>query len=145
MYLLTRECSFYTENNIVLGCFTSIELALSSKQLYISKIQEHGDPHSRQAYFSVCLENDVDAIPLEFQIESCTTVYLLYEESEGFGQVFRDLKHASSSLEETVKIAKATPIDTDGFPTHLMYTELVVDSLRFENDDRSLEDKDIRD
>ena len=138
MYLLIRECSFYTENNIVLGCFTSIELALSSKQLYISHMHDHGDPHSVQGYFDVCLENDVEATPLDYQIEPCTAVYLLYEQSEGFGQVFRELKHASSSLKETIKIAEATPIDAEGFPTHLVYTELVVDSLRFENDDRSL-------
>ena len=138
MYLLIRECSFYTENNIVLGCFTSMELALSSKQLYISQIQENGDPHSKQAYVNVCLNNDVEAILLDYPIEPCKTVYLLYEHSEGFGQVFRDLKHASSSLEEIIKIAKTMSIDALGFPTHLVYTELVVNSLRLENDDHQL-------
>ena len=144
MYLLIRKCSFYTENDIVLGCFTSMELALSAKQLYIAHIRDpnNGDPHSKQGYFSVNLENNVTAIPLGYNqsIDNCTTVYLLYEESEGFGQIFRELKHANSSLEETIKIASALaiPMDTDGFPTHLVYTELVIDSLRFENKDHSL-------
>ena len=140
MYLLIRKCSFYTENDIVLGCFTSMELALSAKQLYIAHIRDpnNGDPHSKQGYFSVNLENNVTAIPLGYSVDTCTTVYLLYEESEGFGQIFRELKHANSSLNETIKIAKAIPIDTDGFPTHLVYTELVIDHLRFENKDHSL-------
>ena len=140
MYLLVRECSFYTENNIVLGCFMDMELALSAKKQYITHIQERGDPHSQQGYKDVCLESDVEAIELDFPIDACTksSVYLLYEQSECFGQVFRDIKCACSSLEKIIEFANTLPIDEDedGFPTCFMYTHLVVDSLRFENDDR---------
>ena len=140
LYLLIRECSFYTENNIVLGCFMSMDLALSAKKLYITHIQERGDPHARQGYKDVCLESDVDAIALDFPIDACTksSVYLLYEESECFGQVFREIKCACSSLEKIIEFANITPIDAEGFPTCFMYTHLVVDSLRFENDDRAI-------
>lgn len=135
MYLLVRTCSCYTENCIVLGCFGTEALALSAKARYIEHLGAQGDPHSEQGYMDVCLEEDVYAEPLDYDLAGCSTVYLLYEESEGFGQVLRGLERACASLDEVLEAARAIEIDPNGFPTCLLYTRLEVDALRFENED----------
>lgn len=59
LYLLVRKLSCYTEADIFLGAFTSVELAWSAKAQYIRRIRTNGDPHEKQGYMTVNLDHDI--------------------------------------------------------------------------------------
>ena len=137
MYLLTRMCSEYTHDNIMLGIFSSQELAEQARERYISETKDN-DPHKHQAYMKVCLEIDVVIDPLDEYTDSINgeTVYILNEQVEGFGQISREILKVSTSLEDILDFAKSKPIDPNGFPMCCyVYNTLLVDRLYYENED----------
>lgn len=137
LFLLVRECSSYTEANIVLGCFRSMESALLAKTEYIVSIGKTSDLHEIQGYMRVCLEDDlhVDHVDVEIEVKrsDARSVFLLFEESDGFGQIDRELKYGTFELSDLIKFAKSNPIVDDGFSACFVYDEIVLDCLRYEN------------
>ena len=59
LYILMRKLSAYTDDDIILGVFTTNSKALAAKQLYIQTVTRDGDPHKRQGYMTVNLKEDV--------------------------------------------------------------------------------------
>lgn len=134
LFLLVRVCSMYTEADIVLGCFRSNELAMTAKNEYIAHVEKHGDAHAIQGYMHVCLEDDLRIEHIDVEIVKDTrSIFLLFQESDAFGQLCRELKYATCDFDDLNKFAKSNPLVEDGFPMCFMYDEIVLDSLRYEN------------
>jgi hypothetical protein len=120
----------YTENDIILGIFRSHELAYKAKETYISYIKD-SDPHAKQAYMKVSLENDVDVVTLDYTDPGGNTIYIYLEEADAFGQVTREIIHISSNLE----YPERTNQECNEFLTSIVYNCLEVEQIYFENED----------
>ena len=73
MYLLKREISPYTSQDLLLGCFHSREKAEDARMQYINMYRDNlkSDPWEKQGYQVVDLEKDVCIVDniLEIQIQ----------------------------------------------------------------------------
>lgn len=57
--LLSRHLSAYTDDDLILGVFRTEEKAMAARRIYIETIERDGDPHARQGYMTVDLQEDV--------------------------------------------------------------------------------------
>ena len=135
-FLLERKCSPYTENNIILGIFDTEGKAEEARARYISEMQVT-DPHYRQGYMTVNLEEDVsvDIIDVESPEEDKKKIFLLLKEMECMGQGFIEKVFASFSEKETeTKFEEALgTVEGERFNTTYLIDELNVNELRYEN------------
>jgi hypothetical protein len=140
MYLIVRTCSIYTDDDIMMGVFSTYDLAQTAKREYICELERNGDPHKDQGYMDVCLEKDIHITKIEVihgeKDPSSNVVYILQEQSEGFGQVCRKIKRISWCLVDIVNKVKNYPApEEETFPSCYLYNALEIDHLYFENSD----------
>ena len=69
-YILIRHLSAYTEDDIILGVFTTQEKAQLAKKEYIHSLEANGDPHKNQGYMTVNLKKDIMIESRDIVIES---------------------------------------------------------------------------
>ena len=134
MFILRRCCSPYTEDDIILGVFTTEENAMHAKDTYISHLTKNGDSHQIQAYMTINL--NVDVMIDEFKdtdFDSGKRIHLLFLTSEGFGQGFRTIEYMTSDRDELEEYKKLHPLEGGMFPEYYEQDMVIVDRLRFEN------------
>jgi hypothetical protein len=137
MFVLYRYCSEYSYEDIYLGIFRNESEAQEAKTSYINYINENGDPFKTQAYHEVHLEKDVRYGKLnekDYELdENSSEVYMLFYESEGFGQSFLELKYVAKSLSKIIEVMKTYPKD-ENFPEAWSYSKVQIGHLYYEND-----------
>lgn len=103
MYLLIRNISPYTGSDLLLGVFSTLELAQQAKHTYQKHFKNHPDHYAEQAYHSVDLNKDLriaDYIPEYAITPSTSTLYIISFYSEDFGQIYREFKAICGNLAE---------------------------------------------
>jgi hypothetical protein len=135
MYLLKREISPYTSQDLILGCFHSREKAEDARTQYISAYRDNlkSDPWENQGYQVVDLGKNVCIVDniLEIQIQPTNKkVFVVSSFSEGFGQIIRTIHSICSSQslaeKETQKIEKSFD---NKFPEYCQIQRVAVDKL----------------
>ena len=138
MYHLVRRCSSYTEEDITLGIFNTLELAEKGKESYITTILNTDDPHHYQGYMEVDLHKDVEIEEIEGEVEGFSTVICLFEIASAFGQVHRRLRCITKSTAEAEEAAMrihAEDIADGGWVCEWIYETIKLNVLRFKNAD----------
>lgn len=141
MYILLRNCSAYTEPDILLGVYTTREQAEKDRLEYIETLKHRGDQHQRQGYMQVDLEVDV-VIQEAHTGRKCddgveTQCYCVFSYSEIMGQVARMLEYIAkseeSAIQNAIRLHKAELDDELGMECEWLYEIIEVNKLRYEN------------
>lgn len=137
MFVLYRYCSEYSFDDIYLGIFRTETEAQEAKTSYIKYIRENGDPFEAQAYHKVNLKKDVRYEKLsekDYELDEASfEVYILFYQSEGFGQSFLELKFVANDLSKILEVQKSYPKD-ESFPEAWFYSKVKIGCLYYEND-----------
>ena len=115
MYLLMRRISAYSGPDLLLGGFCTPEEAEAAKARYaqVRDAAPDADPWRHQAYKEpgpVGPDLEIETLPGEFP--NGTTVYVVSDNHEGFGQDRRTL----DSVHATAAAAKSRKKELDGAP-----------------------------
>lgn len=82
LFILLRKLSAYSEDDIILGVFTSTENAQSAKLTYITSVRKNGDPHKDQGYMDVDLDDDIYVLDPQEIDEKCFQISEEWKVSE---------------------------------------------------------------
>lgn len=96
LFLLTRDISAYSGEDLFLGVYDNLALANSQKEAYVRQCKLKDD-WKEQAYRDVNLEKDVEIVEIQdkqteevFPKEE-QNIYLVSGIAEGFGQIIKEL------------------------------------------------------
>ena len=142
-----RSLSAYTENDLIVGLFTTREKATNARTEYITRILETGDNKREQCYMTVDLEKDLLRLMIYSaeeeeeetrEYKSDDLVYFLFEVSEGFGQVCNGLVTFSNFKEDIIEYAKDLKEGEleDEWPSYYQIEQIKLDQIRYENSER---------
>ena len=141
LFLLKREISPYSGENLFLGIYDNQELANKQKERYIKncKIQ---DKWKEQAYKEVYLEKDVEIVEIqdkqseeEFPKEG-QRIYFVNGMHEAFGQISKKLVFIStdkSKVENFIQTKDEEDYNEDDEFAYYKYEELKLNVLFFPN------------
>lgn len=129
-YLLLRQCSAYSFNDIILGLYKSEKKAINAKKQYISEVSAHDD-YANQAYHTVDLETDVVIEQVNVHLTGEKQVYILIEHDEGFGQVITKPIFFHNSFEAVKDKCKEL-----GQASYMWDALMLGDPARFHNDQK---------
>lgn len=93
MFLIIRKISAYTNADIIIGIFSTLENANNAKEKYITQCKI-SDKWAEQSYKNVDLQTDIliedinQKIPFEYS-KSTKIIYVVSKFVEGFGQIIR--------------------------------------------------------
>ena len=139
--IVIRRLSSYTGEEIILGVFRSLEEALTTKENYIRFLKLTGESYEQQAYIETNLNDEIYVQTVNADVsEECGRVYCLISHCEAFGQICRAVKYISDDYEKIKKKAQELYLEElrkqEPFPSEWLYTEIDLDILCYENDDR---------
>jgi len=158
VYVVYRNTSPYTEAPILVGAFRTQQEALAGKHTYIALVKERSDVfHSQQGYHTVDLEVDVciatqqidtfrhhgskDLVRIDGgdPTKAATTqrLWVLYSESDGFGQVCRSPAALLSSQEARVEALDVMRLmdQDDTWEAGYITDDIVIGVVRLRNTD----------
>lgn len=96
LFLLTRDISAYSGEDLFLGVYDNLALANNQKEAYVRQCKIKDD-WKEQAYRDVNLEKDVEVIEIqdkqteEMFPKEGQNIYLVSGIAEGFGQIVKEL------------------------------------------------------
>eukprot|EP01084_Bolivina_argentea_P120246 213148_1 len=135
LFYLIRECSHYSNENLLLGVFTSKHKAYDAKTEYM-KISSINDPYKEQPYHTVDLEKDVQIMKIDkFCVNNVEKVCVICEYGIGMGQCGRSIKkwctmqYFDKYYKDKIEINKKPPMCQ-----WMVFDILSVDKVRFHND-----------
>jgi len=142
-----RSLSAYTENDLIVGLFTTREKATNARTEYITRILETGDNKREQCYMTVDLEKDLLRLMIYSaeeeeeetrEYKSDDLVYFLFDVAEGFGQVSNALITFSNLKQDVVEYAKDLKEEAseDEWPSYYQIEQIKLDQIRYENSER---------
>ena len=136
VYLLKREVSSYTDADLLLGVFLSIERAEAARAEYVARvIGSASDPLASQAYRSVS-ETDVsilrDVEVLGPPVSESSKVWVVSEYAEGFGELLRKFVALAADKRDAERFVEQQEVLSDEpFPVYWELDELEEGVLRF--------------
>jgi hypothetical protein len=136
VHILERQCSSYTEDNIILGVFKSKSKANDAKSRYIEHIKSNGDPHKNQSYMTIDLDRDLGIDEYSCINKSNNQIYILFDCLQSQGQGFRNIRYVSSDLNFIQQMKKELNDKAKGmtYEPYFDFECLKPNELRFEND-----------
>jgi hypothetical protein len=134
--VLTRYCSPYTQEDIILGCFFDKECAEKTKEDYIRHVEENGDPYKTQAYMTVDLKKDVNIEKIPEVVcaieEDSKDAFILINHIDYMGQVHNQVMFIADDESKLSEVSKILPVEGD-IPSEWVYTKLKINQLYHEN------------
>eukprot|EP01084_Bolivina_argentea_P189337 325618_1 len=132
-WYLIRECSSYSNEDILLGIFTSKHKAIKGKQEYI-EITNGNDPYQDQIYHTVDLNKDIKIYKYEhFTAYNVEQVYVICRLGCGLGHHGRPiLGFCTKEIFDTTfkRLVIENPQNRFGF----LYDVVETNKIRFHND-----------